>query len=542
MARLVSIIIIIAIVIVVIFGLRLIMDNNKASADPNQPIKTNPNNNSEYADLILPFETVPVQPTEYADLPSHWLETIYNWHTKKISLIYDGEVLDTQIDVAGAVIDKNDQIEKMANEDGSVQLIKIGDYTYSLYCVYRGTVFKLADEVNRHWLSRDGETAYVHQEGILYSYALMFNERSIVRAVNEIYRFELSPDGKHVLFNGSQGMSYYHDKDVTEIWKNCEARAATNQGGIYFYDADDEGLFYMAGPEGEKIKIAPGEEMNVMVRNYDNTQFIFDDRYERNKSKLLYVEEGDLTAHFIAEVIEVIENYDSSASYAPSAAWVPIGPILPEGYNWWVEVSAYAIKNLKGMLYYEYGNVWHLSDSLESTLLLTQPARRIGLANDGNTMLYTVSDTLYLMRLDEGGKHTEIASDIEVKKFRVTDDGQTLYFVSRDNVLYYVQSNNRPAKIADSVRVFEFSPKDNTLFYKVKDTLYAITDGTGVEIVSDNVELFWVYPSHAMFMTKAGRDTDDEYDFYVRNPGEEFTRVFERIPKPSISGPSRALS
>ena len=536
MARLVSIMIIIAIVVVAIFGLSLITGSDKTTTDPIQPIKPgaiDPIENEPHqppepkpdSEPIEPLETYPIEPIEYADPPAHWLETKYDGNTKKVYLIYDGELLDTQIDATGAYSDTYSKIGRRSNADGSVHLIQIGDHPYTVYSVYKGTVSRISDSAGNYWLSRDGEIVYLEQEGTLYSYNLQLNERSRIRSVNLIYDFEVSTDGRHALFTGANTMYYYHGGEVVEIGTDYKARAVTNLGGIYYYDVEEEGLFYMAGPKGEKTKLASGREMNVLVRNYDNTQFIFDARDEG--AKLYFVSEGDLSARFIGVVTAKRENNDNSGASATPASptWVPMEQVVPRE----LRMSAYAIKDLRGMLYYASGDVWHLKDDLEHELFIAEPARACMLAMDGNTMLYVNSHTLFLFRLDQGGRHTEIAGNVDYSNYRITGDGQTIYFTNRENVLFCLHGDDKPVKIADSVRYYQISSKDNTLYFMTGGALYSYNDLREFEKIADNVDRFSVHYDHVVYLTGIGRGSDNIYDVYLGSVGEGFTRILEGI-------------
>lgn len=551
-----KIIISIVIIVLLVSSLVFFASKNKTVTDPVQPIKPNPghlietdtNDTVGYDDISV--RTDPIEPIGYIDPPVHWLQIINDWGTGQLHLIYDGEVLDARIDISRLDMDGSG-IRLMTNDDGSVYLIGFGNSYENIYCLYKGNLIQITDkaERSRYWLSRDGGIAYIFQEGALYRYDLSVNERSKVRNFDQISWFELSPDGRHALFNEysyatNPGLYYYHDGKITEIGSNYRTKAVTNQGGIYLYDIDEEGLFYMAGPKGEKTELLSGKEVDVLVRNFDNTQFIFYVRYENDRPKMFFIQEGDLTAHLITEEkmkkeYKNILNSSSPAESTPATGASelppPIGVIVPD--NMPFSSRAYALKNLKGMLYIDNAqySAWYLNENLEPELF---SEHGIMIANDGNTILYIKTNDLYLMHLDQSTEHMKIASNVDMSNLKISYDGSTVCFLNTNKELFYMSRNNEPVKIADDIYAFELSPKDNTVFFMGSGRmLYSFNDETGLEMVSDNVDQYWMFFSHGMFY-KRDRDSSDNYndkEIYVRNPGEEFTRVFEMGPYSPIS-------
>ena len=130
---------------------------------------------------------------------------------------------------------------------------------------------------------------------------------------------------------------------------------------------------------------------------------------------------------------------------------------------------------------------------------------------DSNISSYTVNSSATIITYLKGEERTlyqyEIKDDSkdkiasEVRSFKVSDDGKTLFYINSENSIYLKYADKDQEKIASEVSSLEYVTDDYKTLYYVKDnSLYKQTIGKDkVKIASDVYDVLKIYDSGELY-------------------------------------------
>lgn len=131
-----------------------------------------------------------------------------------------------------------------------------------------------------------------------------------------------------------------------------------------------------------------------------------------------------------------------------------------------------------------------------------------------NTVIYLRGDgSLYTHNLKDKEK---LASDVQA--FTASPDGKIVYYVNKEDSLYYIQNKKDAEKIDSEVESIEYISEDyKTIYFNKEDALYKKKAGKDKEkLISDVYNIYTVYEDGSFYFTKDASE-EIKYSAYIND-------------------------
>jgi hypothetical protein len=362
-----------------------------------------------------------------------------------ISVSYDGE--DVYIAKGGetvAVIEdsklvfwpiSNDSLSAaiLVNPDGT----ETGGYNlFSLY-YYKDELIHIADGICDCKLSDGGESVayYVSTDSIDVEYADAYLDKYVWNGGKSTFvinnnikgRIEFTPDGKSFLYadgdneDYSYDWYYYNDGDPVLAASDINLKAVSNDAKFIYGYSEDE-FFVQTGCEGERQKLADEYETEFygIFFNDDNTQIMY------NAGSDFYISINGEKPQAISESLKDWVWYD----YGNTSYSHPVGDDFRGRYYLSSDDSIYKInEKYKAEFIADFVYDPHMTADGEKIVYYTKDRDlslaivTVDLKNPSKPKKTVFEDTF--------------ASD--VSSFAVSNDGNTIYFVNKEEELFVIK-------------------------------------------------------------------------------------------------------
>lgn len=141
-------------------------------------------------------------------------------------------------------------------------------------------------------------------------------------------------------------------------------------------------------------------------------------------------------------------------------------------------------------------------------------------------VMYTKGDdcSLYQYDIEEGSKD-KISSDTSYSSFYMSEDGETVVFVTKDKDLYVKCEGEDKEKLASEISYIEYVSEDcETLYYTKDDVLYKHVVGKDREkLLSDVSDVILIYESGEMYFVRSEEEKVEMMDYVTDDMKEEYS-------------------
>lgn len=273
-----------------------------------------------------------------------------------------------------------------------------------------------------------------------------------------------SQDGKIVAYladyeSSTDFKGYYCTigKKPVELGKEKRIVAIGNKAK-YIYYQDDDRLYVKKGKkDGEKLASDISSTVYAFI-NADGSEFMFtydDKTYITVKGK-------EKVKVCNTELDGMLLPQDAVCNYYKSGR---------------VRVYEFGVKSFAKQVFLNGSDLYYVK-KLEATKVsggIYDPV----LSKDGKTIIYLSSSQEVCKMTDfaKGGKKTTLSKDAEAVEFQTDLDCKKIYFVNKDDELYYIKGK-KAKKVSDDAENFVLSPDGSYVYFVLdKEDLYCSKNG-----------------------------------------------------------------
>ncbi len=284
--------------------------------------------------------------------------------------------------------------------------------------------------------------------------------------------YAISPDGKSVVYNTTDGDLYYFNGKKSE--KICEFNGtviSTSNGGKYIYAhyLDDISVaLYCINKKGDAEEISSGVSSEFHL-NLDCTEIMFyhDGRtYISTKGK-------EPVKVASAEVSLLLPRYTTSITTGSLRSF-----------------SIHPVESLYDHAYYGGYNLYYISRKESKNTKLASSYGGVFLDDSAEYIYYMDDDYLMCLEIADGSnaknKAKEIAEDVDM--YVVSSDRKYVYYISDDSVcVVNGKKGGKPKTLSSDDVEFKITiTRDDTVYYISDDFLYGIKGRSkGKKIMAD---------------------------------------------------------
>ena len=428
-----------------------------------------------------------------------------NYLFKEDHYIFGNELLQGAAEPSGTMIGKDrivkklpfavDEFSRTMSADGSRGLIYAnGDIYYiepgkELASVGSGMSFLNISSNGKTVLLLDQEQGYIelHSAGdpIIKLMVKRYAAGGKIEDVDSGYCFwtsAVSPSGSAFVYTVETT-----DKGlVTRLYVNGKIKdlpvvlkyiTSVSDDGSLIYFLDEDFRSFNAYKDGKVIKVHSATGVYSMYDvpryyNYDCTQVCFEE------SGGFYISDRGSEAEKIC-------------SFDPETSSLQL--VLPYNTQSYMKNIDYydiicGVRLFKGCYFTRYEKNSMILLYLDDTFTMHTVAERVdqcGMASDGKTVVYLKNGDIYQTSYTKSGSETKTLAETSAKRFQMSADGKTIYYLLEDiNDLYVMTNGKKPRLLAQNVTSFldhYYDPfqciaEGNKLLYVSDGSLY-ITDG-----------------------------------------------------------------
>jgi hypothetical protein len=352
------------------------------------------------------------------------------------------------------------------------------EYGYTLYHIGSKVEF-IADDVRDFQLASSGN-------GIVYSMyewddetaeLFLWSGSGAPRKISNDgaigFPASISPNGKTAAFatdvrGDSNTGAIWHNNKLHDFGRNIPIAISDGAKYIYYIDRN-EALFVQRGFNESTSERLSRDVWGVSF-NKDMSQIIYTTgtrSFISNKGRAPIGLNGDVREHILPGNTAVF--YDS------------IGVI-------------YGVRSFANTFYQnDSGNIIRINNKLESDRVGSRSVEQVYLANDGKTLTFLRNDSVFRIDGSRAGAEDMRIIDGDVKYFVMTHDGKGVFYITRDNDIFYQRGMGNSANVTYSFEMSWWGStpnygtfmlyKGDTLFYVQDDELFSST-GRGRNRVS----------------------------------------------------------
>lgn len=433
---------------------------------------------------------------------------------------------------------------------GNVWCILSGDNT--LYTVEGETVTEVAKNVTDCVLSAGGEgLAYTDERDTLILYSVASGTKTeIAQNVDKASGFVISPDGKSVAYTApedgtentndasdSHAMYVFSDRKITRMGKGQIPVGISNGCRQVYYTVTSDGSLY----EPNSLYVGDLHGSNRLLAK---SEMLLDGFcFNADQTQLFFVSDGNFYICINGgEAVQLTSNgtpslylnlvYPKSSVTSYIKSWNRFGGS--------VVYIIYPINNFAEHFYTEYptSRLLYLDKNLELLELGNgQETGFVELSNDANTLQYSLRTDngydLYLLNPTEQSESALLAANIRYG--RLAPDGDAVYYIDQNDVLWYKKRQEEPKYIADNIDFCNMTYDDYAVFGTFGSTydenkrgiLYSSKDGCEKQlIISDFWDTLFTYPTVTIAYANYDKESNT-HDIYAAVDGVNFVKIIE---------------
>ena len=456
-----------------------------------------------------------------------------------ISIFYDRD----QITVSGnnnfrfTIEGEYDYVQKSL--DGSKAAVitdNRGDSGGILWFVTTKDSYRIAEDVIAYQLADSGNgvaylteydsktntaTLYLYDTSARKSVKITEDATHMIYGAMEI--IAISPNGKSVSYmsdynymdNEFTGYIKVDGRAAERLGKNMVALAISDGGRFLYYakvtDSGNASLYVKNGRSDNRLMTEYSGESFMLSRDYSQIIFSMDGKsyISRNGGEKEKIGGSIIRDFILPRGVQIGGNSSYATVYGV------------QGF------SDKVIRNDDGLAYmngkYDVSKIASTSDYASQAFI----------SDDGKTLLYK-NNNGHLSTIDPTkptSERKEISRD--VLQFVSNSNCKTIYFINKDNELFFIKSNGTPVKVSDDVNsdylVMPYS--GNTAFFLMDyntrrgsgDLYFSNNGGRRVKVSGgDDITQVWVTPTSVFYRTI-------DHDVFRSSGNEKFTLLVEYI-------------
>ncbi len=437
------------------------------------------------------------------ETPDTYMDCLYKPDIERTIILKDGK--STGEVILGQVND-----EPLRSMDGTVLATLADTATGSDLFVYDGNLLKTVEKnVESALLSVDGSTVlYLTEADALMSYDVKQQISTMIVGIYTGEAFCLSPDGRTIAYNDEdQNMFIYQDGEKTKYGSHKFPLAISNRGEfVYFGDYEKESVY--VGKKNDAIKL--GTLGVDLCLNADHTEVLINSGTEAYTS-VKGSEKVKIAASGINDLGGFVENQ----------AICCITGSLDDSVT-----GTLPLESFKGMYFLtENGKLCYLNKK-RMAVEVAENVTEFRVSDDGDYVYYTNYADVLFRGETESTKFKALVSMVE--DFEITSNGKGCYVRTESDELIYIKKDGKGKVISQEIDSMYMSHDDYVFFTEDTTssggTLYVSEGGSQKTRVDEDVRGVSVTPTATYFYVMEGRD---EYSVFGASKKTAFEKIMD---------------
>ncbi|MBQ9761528.1 MAG: hypothetical protein IJV82_00440 [Oscillospiraceae bacterium] len=400
------------------------------------------------------------------------------------AIVYNDTVLSESFEEN--ISDREDSL------DGSIGTILTDE---SLYVVTENRITPVAQDVKKAALSSFGDgivyiTPSSSEDYYVNHYDIQTGRATLCGEVQNHIQIAISPDGDTVVYASEEAVMLWQNNQSVKICDDQYKLIGVSNAAAQIYLINSEGILYSFDRNGNRTKLGASDgHISDITLNADHSQILF---YYEDKSYI---------------------STDGQEAQILRGGKMQI--ILPN--TCYYGGSTCPVTDFYGHAYYGDDKAWLIQQDSEDSCKLISKASYPRLDASSNYLYYIYDgEELRCIKISDGDKASEkcktIVNDDITGSFFVTSDRSLVYYLDRDKLLCCSgKKAGASNEICDDVTHPYCMGKDDTLYFRINDDLYACSDGENYKKIGNDIE--------GVFADLSGRVYcySDDSLYYVEN-------------------------
>lgn len=417
--------------------------------------------------LILIPTVLSSEEEEYITLSDKSVMAVYSGDEGYFAYFADGKklVLD-DVSFSGAYESQDKTVYCYMNENGEVSIIKDGKSLKTGIEDAEGIKVSVAGDTLVYF--SDCEYKNGTEVGILHLYYIKKGKDVVVAEDVVVNSAVLSPNGETVAYvadydaaDDFRGYYSVKGKKAVEVGKEKRVFAIADKGAYVYYTDDDR--IYVQKKKKEAEKLASDLYSTKALMNADCTEMLF-----TNDGKTYVTVKAGEKQKVSGNILRKILLNNDALTVSDTV----------RSDRGAVTVTYTGAETLKEQLYYtdSYGIVYLMANY--ETERLASNVDKYVIADDGKSLVYIDgTDVVKVTDFEKSGVKKDLNKDEEARNVYADGDLKHVYFLNRDQELYYIKGK-KLKKIADDVTSVTMSADGKFCYYVVeKEKFYCSKKG-----------------------------------------------------------------